>query len=60
MGLSPDWMAQEQLTSGAVAFAGAHHSQKETVFEAAKYPVTKTQLTIPTNRQVNNSVVAVS
>lgn len=37
MGLSPDRMAQEQLTSGAVALAGTHHSQRETVFGAAKY-----------------------
>lgn len=29
MGLPPDQMALEQLTSGTVAFAGAHHSQKE-------------------------------
>lgn len=29
MGLPPDRMAQEQLTSGAVALSGARHSQRQ-------------------------------
>lgn len=42
MGLPPDQMAQEQLTSGAVALSGARHSQRETVFGAAKYASIRT------------------